>query len=148
MLELFHRIGTNLALAIQSAAELQMFTHGGGSHGESFDLGAAPVLFHLQNDPELLEYINRCDNNLDNLDYGAVRYHFHLTCHRKSKQTTKSKFELTKDLWVCFVDELGQAAISAADSPGSQTTQTASTRRQIQINVRHETNQETDLSKP
>lgn len=72
MLELFHRIGTNLALAIQSAAELQMFTHGGGSHGESFDLGAAPVLFHLQNDPELLEYINRCDNNLDNLDYGAI----------------------------------------------------------------------------
>ena len=72
MLELFHRIGTNLALAIQSAAELQMFTHGGGSHGEPFDLGTAPVLFHLQSDPELLGHINRCENNLDNLDYGAV----------------------------------------------------------------------------
>ena len=76
MLELFHRIGTNLALAIQSAAELHMFTHGGGSHGEPFDLGAAPVLFHLQNDPELLGYINRCENNLDNLDYESVGHHY------------------------------------------------------------------------
>ena len=75
MLGLFQGIGTNLALAIQSAAELQMFTHGGGSNGEPFDLGAAPVLFHLQNDPELLAYINRCENNLDNLDYGTVGVH-------------------------------------------------------------------------
>ena len=71
MLEHFQRIGTNLALAIQSAAELNMFTHV-GSYGEPFDLGAAPVLFHLQNDPELLVYINGCENNLDNLDYATV----------------------------------------------------------------------------
>ena len=73
MLSLFHRIGNNLALSLQSATELHVFVHGGGSSGEPFDLGAAPVLFHLQNDPELFEYINGCENNLDNLDYGAVR---------------------------------------------------------------------------
>ena len=77
MLSLFHRIGSNLALSLQSATELHVFAHGGGSSGEPFDLGAAPVLFHLQDDPELFEYINGCENNLDNLDYGAVRKSHH-----------------------------------------------------------------------
>jgi len=68
-------LGHHLALAIQAHHEIQQFVGDGGPPaGLPFNLCTAPVLFHLQNDSELLQYIG--SDQLNNLDYrklmGAV----------------------------------------------------------------------------
>ena len=73
---MFHRIGKNVSLALQSFSELQPYSEDNAFIGfgskELLDLGAAPVLFHLQNDPELLRYIGDCDGDVDALDFKKV----------------------------------------------------------------------------
>ena len=39
---------------------------------QTLDFSAAPILFHLQSDMELMEYIKGCDNNVDNLEAKRV----------------------------------------------------------------------------
>ena len=51
-------LGHYLALAIQAHHENQQFVgEGGPPAGLPFDLCTTPVLFHIRNDSELLEYI-------------------------------------------------------------------------------------------
>ena len=65
------RIGRNLAVALQAFIELQPFIE--ENHFDSdLSLGSAPVLFHLQNDSKLLEYIGTCEGDIDNLDLKKV----------------------------------------------------------------------------
>ena len=71
-------IGMNVALALQSYTELEPFIENNQSFlvpsggQQVLDLSAAPILFHLQSDMELMEYIKSCDNNVDNLDAKRV----------------------------------------------------------------------------
>ena len=68
----------NVALALQSYTELEPFLENNQSFlvpsggQQVLDLSAAPILFHLQSDLELMEYIKGCDNNVDNLDAKRV----------------------------------------------------------------------------
>jgi len=65
------RIGRNLAVALQAFIELQPFIE--ENHFDTdLSLGSAPVLFHLQNDSKLLEYISTCDGNIENLDLKKI----------------------------------------------------------------------------
>ena len=67
------RIGRNLAVALQAFIELQPFIE--ENHFDSdLSLGSAPVLFHLQNDSKLLEYIGTCEDDIDNLDLKKVTF--------------------------------------------------------------------------
>ena len=60
-------------MALQTFTELQPFSDQiSGSSKEVLDLSGAPVLFHLQSDPQLLEYIGTCENNVTNLDFKKV----------------------------------------------------------------------------
>ena len=73
------RIGRNLAVSLQAFIELQPFLE--ENHFDSdLSLGSAPVLFHLQNDSTLLEYIGTCEGDIDNLNLKKVTYksHFNL----------------------------------------------------------------------
>lgn len=59
-----YRIGSNFALALQAFNEVEPYAEGSNHlplmpDGETMDLGAAPVLFHLDQDPEMLELIRR-----------------------------------------------------------------------------------------
>ena len=65
------RIGRNLALALQAFIELQPFLDESNFDNE-LSLACAPILFHLQNDSELLRYVQNCDNDVDNLDMKKV----------------------------------------------------------------------------
>jgi len=65
------RIGRNLAVALQAFIELQPFIE--ENHFDSdLSLGSAPVLFHLQNDSKLLDYIGTCEGDIDNLDLKKI----------------------------------------------------------------------------
>jgi len=66
-------LGTHTALAIQAYDEMKMFSNEGtiGSGGQ-FSLCSAPVLFHLQQDSALLEYINQFEHDLLQVDYKKV----------------------------------------------------------------------------
>uniref|UniRef100_T1IZC4 Decaprenyl-diphosphate synthase subunit 2 n=1 Tax=Strigamia maritima TaxID=126957 RepID=T1IZC4_STRMM len=68
------KFGKNIALAWQVHSELQPFTDV-QKHppGMPFDLTSLPVLTHLKDDPELLNYIGKYKQNLDNVDYKFVR---------------------------------------------------------------------------
>jgi len=68
--EVARQLGENLALAIQAHHELQLFTGDGGlSSGAPFNLATAPVMFHLQSDPGMLQYIENNADNMHQLDY-------------------------------------------------------------------------------
>lgn len=69
--EMAERAGRNLALALQAFIEIQPFLDS-GNYDHSPNLSYAPILFHLQNDAELLQYIQSCDNDIDNLDFKKV----------------------------------------------------------------------------
>eukprot|EP00088_Acartia_fossae_P006009 TRINITY_DN12738_c0_g1_i4.p1 TRINITY_DN12738_c0_g1~~TRINITY_DN12738_c0_g1_i4.p1 ORF type:complete len:403 (-),score=77.63 TRINITY_DN12738_c0_g1_i4:207-1388(-) len=66
-------LGTHTALAIQAYDEVKMFSSEGniGSGGQ-FPLCSAPVLFHLQQDSELLEYIQGFQEDLIKADYKKI----------------------------------------------------------------------------
>ena len=79
-------IGTNVALALQAYTELEPFMENNQSFfvpsgQQMLDLSAAPILFHLQSDIELMEYIKGCDNNVDNLDSKRVCFMISCTCY-------------------------------------------------------------------
>ena len=66
-------LGHSLALAIRAHDEKIMFTEEGGvTSGASFCLSSLPVLLHLQNDPELLEYIRGFSDDLSQVNYRKV----------------------------------------------------------------------------
>lgn len=65
--------GTHMALALRAHDERQLFTESGGRGGGApFCLAVAPVLFHLQSDPELLEYIRGFSDDLSKINYRKV----------------------------------------------------------------------------
>ena len=67
------QLGLHLALAIRSHDEKMMFTEEGGmGSGAPFSLAAAPVMFHLQEDKELLEYIQSFSQDLSRMNYRKV----------------------------------------------------------------------------
>lgn len=71
--ELARGLGHNLSLALQAYSELEPFLEESISPREIMDLSAAPVLFHLQEDPELLREVQRPeDNNTENLNTKKV----------------------------------------------------------------------------
>jgi len=66
-------LGLHTALAIQSYDEMKMFsTDGTIGSGGKFSLCMAPVMFHLQNDSNLLEYIQQFEQDLLQVDYKKV----------------------------------------------------------------------------
>jgi len=66
-------LGSHTALAIQAYDEMRMFSSEGtiGSGGQ-FSLCSAPVLFHLQEDTALVDYINQFEHDLLQVDYKKV----------------------------------------------------------------------------
>ncbi len=74
-------VGANISLALQAFSELQPFAD--ESYKTSFDLSSAPVLLHLEEDRELLDYIQReCKragesssdkSNVDRLNFKKVQ---------------------------------------------------------------------------
>ena len=69
------KIGRNLALALQAFIELQPFLEE-NNFDSDLSLACAPILFHLQNDAELLQYVQNCDNDVDNLDMKRVSFEY------------------------------------------------------------------------
>lgn len=65
------RVGRNFGLALQAFIEMQPFLES-GNYDHTPNLSYAPILFHLQNDQDLLKYIQNCDNDIDNLDFKKV----------------------------------------------------------------------------
>jgi len=67
------QLGLHLALAIRAHDEKMMFTEEGGmGSGSPFSLATAPVMFHLQQDKELLEYIQTFSQDLSMMNYRKV----------------------------------------------------------------------------
>ena len=67
------QLGQHLALAIKAHDEKIMFTEEGGmGSGALFSLAAVPVMFHLQEDKELLEYIQSFSQDLSMMNYRKV----------------------------------------------------------------------------
>ena len=64
------KIGRHIALALQAFTELQSFVD--ESSEQELDLSVAPILFHLQNDMELLKYVQNCDGDISNLNLSQV----------------------------------------------------------------------------
>ena len=62
-------LGLHTALAIQAYDEIRIFSH---SSGNQFSLCSAPVIFHLQEDRELLHYIQQFQDDLSQVDYNKV----------------------------------------------------------------------------
>ncbi|CAH1117403.1 unnamed protein product [Phaedon cochleariae] len=62
--------GRHLALAWQACLDREPFA--GGSGGQ-FSLVSAPVLFALQHDPDMYSLIEKGLDNIENVDYAAVR---------------------------------------------------------------------------
>ena len=68
-------LGLNLALAIRAHDEKILFTEEGGAGagaGAAFSLASAPVMFHLQQDKELLSHIQTFSHDLSLLNYRKV----------------------------------------------------------------------------
>ena len=66
-------LGTNLAIAIRAHDEKILFTEeGGAGAGAVFSLASAPVMFHLQQDKELLAHIQTFSHDLSLLNYRKV----------------------------------------------------------------------------
>jgi len=66
-------LGLHLALAIRAHDEKMMFTDEGGlGSGAPFSLAAAPVMFHLREDKELLQYIQSFSQDLSRMNYRKV----------------------------------------------------------------------------
>lgn len=66
-------LGTNLALALRAHDEAELFGTGGLlGYGAPFSLVAAPVIFQLREDQEMLEYIQQHKEDLSTLDYRKV----------------------------------------------------------------------------
>ena len=69
------QLGLNLALAIRAHDEKILFTEEGGAGagaGAAFSLATAPVIFHLQQDRELLSHIQTFSEDLSQLNYRKV----------------------------------------------------------------------------
>ena len=69
------QLGLNLALAIRAHDEKILFTEEGGAGagaGAAFSLATAPVIFHLQQDRELLHHIQTFSEDLSQLNYRKV----------------------------------------------------------------------------
>ncbi|XP_023321309.1 decaprenyl-diphosphate synthase subunit 2 [Eurytemora carolleeae] len=67
------QLGIYTALAIQAHDEMKLFTVDGGlGYGSPFSLCSAPVIFHLQSDPQLLDYIQQYNTDLSQVDYKRV----------------------------------------------------------------------------
>ncbi len=78
--DLCHLFGHHLALALKSYSELKGIVCGGDTKTRSsstppdLDLGSAPVLFHLREDPALLDYVVQCEGrDLDSVDFDLIR---------------------------------------------------------------------------
>ncbi len=73
---------TCCSIMLQAYTELQPFSldlTSSSNFKGLLDLSAAPILFHLQSDPELLEYIRSCQDDAENLNSKQVmlrRPHF------------------------------------------------------------------------
>jgi len=67
------KLGLHTALAIQAYDEARMFSNDVtiGSVAQ-FSLASAPVIFHLQEDAELLDYLQQFSNDLLQVDYKKV----------------------------------------------------------------------------
>jgi len=66
-------IGVHTALAIQAYDEVKLFTEGlNMGAGLLFSLGSAPVLYHLEEDPQLLSHIHQFKDDLEQVDYKKV----------------------------------------------------------------------------
>ena len=66
-------LGHSLALAIRAHDEKILFTdQGGAGAGAAFSLASAPVMFHLQQDKELLAHIQTFSHDLSLLNYRKV----------------------------------------------------------------------------
>ena len=62
-------LGLHTALAIQASDEIRIFTQRSGAQ---FSLCSAPVIFHLQEDKDLLDYIQQFEDDLSQVDYIRV----------------------------------------------------------------------------
>lgn len=63
-------MGRHIALALQAFIELQSFID--ETSEQELNLSNAPILFHLQHDPEMLAYIQNCENDISNLNLSQV----------------------------------------------------------------------------
>ncbi|RZF37704.1 hypothetical protein LSTR_LSTR003115 [Laodelphax striatellus] len=68
-----YKFGKHLALAWQACLDLEPFTNGSQYvPGSMFSLTSAPVMFHLEHDPSLLDEIDNGLESVQNVDYAKV----------------------------------------------------------------------------
>jgi len=67
-----YNFGKHLALAWQAAIDLEPFKTNSLPVGGQFSLVSAPVLFHLEYDPDLYEEIKKGLKSVDNIDYDKL----------------------------------------------------------------------------
>lgn len=68
--EVGYKFGKHLALAWQASVDQEPFI---GKNGGPFNLISAPVLFHLQYDPDMYEEIEKGFESIENIDYEKLR---------------------------------------------------------------------------
>lgn len=68
--EIAYLFGCHLCLAWQAASELQKFTSG---NKENYSLVSAPVLFALNDNPDLYKTVEKVKNNITNIDLEDFR---------------------------------------------------------------------------
>jgi len=84
------QMGRHIALALQAFIELQSFID--ETSEQELNLSNAPILFHLQHDPEMLAYIQNCENDISNLNLSQI-----YTAVRKSGIGIQKTQELCRD---------------------------------------------------
>ena len=83
-------MGRHIALALQAFIELQSFID--ETSEQELNLSNAPILFHLQHDPEMLAYIQNCENDISNLNLSQVctyQYTIISSLHHDQKRLEK-----------------------------------------------------------
>ena len=106
------QLGLHLALAIRAHDEKMMFTEEGGmGSGAPFSLAAAPVMFHLQEDEELLEYIQSFSQDLSMMNYRKV---FDKVADNKGVEATAALCEEHVDKSLEILTTFGENDATAA----------------------------------
>ncbi|CAK1583972.1 unnamed protein product [Parnassius mnemosyne] len=94
-------LGCHLCLAWQAASDIQKFTTG---NKETFSLVSAPVLFAMNQSPQLYEKIEKAQNDVRELDYDALKDSILKT---NALEETRRLFSKNSELALKYADTFG-----------------------------------------
>ncbi|XP_050358894.1 all trans-polyprenyl-diphosphate synthase PDSS2-like [Nymphalis io] len=96
-----YHFGCHAGLAWQAAAELQEFSSDGK---KQFCLASAPVLFALENNPELYKIIDQAKNDVNDVDYEDLKFNILKT---DALDKTKMLYEDHTKKAIALIDNIG-----------------------------------------